>query len=49
VLILLIGGSVMLIYARGRGKATVTPGTTVLSEAEQAELAKVLEDRDRLS
>jgi cytochrome c-type biogenesis protein CcmH len=46
-LILLIGGSVMLIYARGRGNATVAPGTTVLSEAEQAELAKVLEDRDR--
>ncbi|WP_422373568.1 cytochrome c-type biogenesis protein [Hoeflea sp.] len=49
VLILLIGGGIMMTYARGRGKATVTPGTTVLSEAEQAELAKVLEDRDRRS
>ncbi|MEQ8479999.1 MAG: cytochrome c-type biogenesis protein CcmH [Hoeflea sp.] len=49
VLILLIGAGIMMTYARGRGKATVAPGTTVLSEAEQAELAKVLEDRDRLT
>ncbi|WP_420410440.1 cytochrome c-type biogenesis protein [Hoeflea sp.] len=49
VLILLVGAGVMIANARGRGKATVSPGATGLSEAEQAELAKVLEDRDRLT
>jgi cytochrome c-type biogenesis protein CcmH len=45
-LLLLAGIVVMLVNARGRASAVTTPGPR-LSEAEQAELAKVLEDRDR--
>ncbi|WP_040449958.1 cytochrome c-type biogenesis protein [Hoeflea phototrophica] len=45
-LLLLAGIVVMLINARGRASAVTAPGQR-LSEAEQAELAKVLEDRDR--
>jgi cytochrome c-type biogenesis protein CcmH len=37
----------MLINARGRDKMVASAGGSGLSQAEQAELAKVLEDRDR--
>jgi cytochrome c-type biogenesis protein CcmH len=47
VVILLIGAGVMLINARGRDKMVASAGSSGLSQAEQAELAKVLEDRDR--
>jgi cytochrome c-type biogenesis protein CcmH len=47
VVILLIGAGVMLINARGRDKMVASAGGSGLSQAEQAELAKVLEDRDR--
>ncbi|WP_394691997.1 cytochrome c-type biogenesis protein [Hoeflea sp.] len=45
-LLMLAGIVVMVINARGRAQA-VTASAQGLSEAEQAELAKVLEDRDR--
>lgn len=45
-LLLLAGIAVMLVNARGRASAVTAPGPR-LSEAEQAELAKVLGDRDR--
>lgn len=45
--ILLIGAGVMVINARGRDKIVAAAGGSGLSQAEQAELAKVLEDRDR--
>ncbi|MBV6651644.1 cytochrome c-type biogenesis protein [Hoeflea alexandrii] len=45
--ILLIGAGVMVINARGRDKMVAAAGGSGLSQAEQAELAKVLEDRDR--
>jgi cytochrome c-type biogenesis protein CcmH len=45
-LLLLAGIAVMVINARGRASAVTASGQR-LSEAEQAELAKVLQDRDR--
>ena len=45
--IFLIGAGVMLINARGRDKMVASAGGSELSQAEQAELAKVLKDRDR--
>lgn len=45
-LILLAGATVMVLGARGRDK-TVSPGGGELTDAEQAELAKLLKDRDR--
>ena len=45
VLILLIGATVMVIGSRGRAAAKA--GGERLSDAEQAELAKLLKDRDR--
>ena len=47
VAILLIGAAVMLTNSRGRDKAVAKAGAGGLSEAEQAELAKLLKDRDR--
>lgn len=44
-----IGATVMLLYGRGRGKAVASDPGAGLSDAEQAELAKVLEDGDRRS
>jgi len=45
--IFLIGAGVMLVYSRGRDKSVAKAGAGGLSEAEQAELAKLLRDRDR--
>jgi cytochrome c-type biogenesis protein CcmH len=45
-LLLLAGIAVMVINARGRASAVTASGQG-LSEAEKAELAKVLQDRDR--
>ncbi|WP_417435123.1 cytochrome c-type biogenesis protein [Hoeflea sp.] len=45
--IFLIGAGVMLVNSRGRDKTVNAGGGNSLSEAEQAELAKVLKDRDR--
>ena len=47
VVIFLIGAGVMLINARGRDKMVASAGGGELSQAEQAELAKLLKDRDR--
>jgi len=46
VAIFLIGGVVMLVNSRGRGKSPAAAGGDGLTEAEQAELAKLLKDRD---
>lgn len=45
-LIFLAGAAVMIVNARGRNTTTATEGGAALSQAEQAELAKVLKDRD---
>lgn len=45
-LIFLAGAAVMIVNARGRNTMAVTEGGAALSQAEQAELAKVLKDRD---
>jgi cytochrome c-type biogenesis protein CcmH len=45
-LLLLAGIAVMVINARGRASAVTASGQG-LSDAEKAELAKVLQDRDR--
>ena len=47
VLIFLIGAMVMLFNSRGRGKTATTASGAGLTNTEQAELAKVLKDRDR--
>ena len=47
VLIFLVGATVMLINGRGRDKKLDTAGGAGLTDAEQAELAKLLKDRDR--
>jgi cytochrome c-type biogenesis protein CcmH len=47
VAIFLIGAAVMLISSRGRDRTVAKAGAAGLSEAEQAELAKLLKDRDR--
>jgi cytochrome c-type biogenesis protein CcmH len=46
-LVFLAGAVVMVLYARGRERAVATESVAALSQDEQAELAKVLEDRDR--
>lgn len=45
--IFLIGAGVMLVYSRGRGRTVAAAAGGELSDAEQAELAKLLRDRDR--
>ena len=45
--IFLIGAGVMLVYSRGRGRTVAAAAGSELSDAEQAELAKLLQDRDR--
>ncbi|PHR17427.1 MAG: cytochrome c-type biogenesis protein CcmH [Hoeflea sp.] len=45
--IFLIGAGVMLVYSRGRGRTVAAAAGGELSDAEQAELAKLLQDRDR--
>lgn len=45
--IFLIGAGVMLAYSRGRDKSIANAGSGGLTDAEQAELAKLLKDRDR--
>jgi len=45
--IFLIGAGVMLVNGRGRGRSVAKAGGGGLTEAEQAELAKLLKDRDR--
>ena len=45
--IFLIGAGVMLVYSRGRGRRVANAGSGGLTDAEQAELAKLLKDRDR--
>jgi len=47
VLIFLIGATVMLVNSRGREKTTAKAGGEGLTDAEQAELAKLLKDRDQ--
>ena len=47
VAIFLIGAAVMLISSRGRDRTVAKAGAAGLSDAEQAELAKLLKDRDR--
>ena len=46
VIILLIGATVMLVNGRGRSKSAAA-GSVGLSDAERAELTKVLKDRDQ--
>lgn len=46
-MIFLIGASVMVFNSRGRDKTVAKAGGGGLTDAEQAELAKVLKDRDR--
>jgi len=46
VAIFLIGAGVMLVNGRGRDKKVDAARGSELSDAEQAELAKVLKDRD---
>tara|TARA_R110000850_G_scaffold28437_21_gene79515 strand:+ start:112 stop:600 length:489 start_codon:yes stop_codon:yes gene_type:complete len=47
VAIFLIGAAVMLVSSRGRDRTVAKASAAGLSEAEQAELAKLLKDRDR--
>lgn len=47
VAIFLIGATVMLVNGRGRDRKVDAAGGSELTDAEQAELAKVLKDRDR--
>ncbi|KGF68221.1 cytochrome C [Hoeflea sp. BAL378] len=49
VAILLIGGVVMVAGVRNRGKAAAATSGDGLSDAEQAELAKLMKDRDQHS
>lgn len=46
-LIFLAGAAVMIVNARGRSTTAATEVGAALSQDEQAELAKVLKDRDR--
>ena len=45
--IFLVGAGVMLINSRGRDKSVAAAGGSKLTDSEQAELAKLLKDRDR--
>jgi cytochrome c-type biogenesis protein CcmH len=47
VAIFLIGAAVMLVNGRGRDKSVAKAGGGGLTDDEQAELAKLLKDRDR--